>query len=573
MSRSKSSRRIKRKSSKKRNLRKSGGARKSVRSRARRSRRRSQRTRWARHRGGSGASAAAAGASAILQSLALKPDVLSACGKENRYTDTFSSINGIPCNGAIGGEDFCFTCFLPTNMLVAVCMDGHGEIIKENQNTLAWRILEWLQNNSDSIARGDERLNIDLGYNFAKDVSHIYNHGGGGTTLSICVVVPHDDKIRISTFIWGDSDIVLNIDDRHEMLTGGNADDHPSVTRHVEMCKQLKLPMVMPININMHLHPYVTKGMTISPFNDIRQVRGSWINVPISSQAETFETTDAVLNFIERRRSIYGVEVDGWSSEWGDRDALAVRLEKGEVVANPSARRIANKLFNGWNMPFGSQGIGSGSVDARGYGWSDPRCEHPENISPNLGCHWTDKHGDALMQPAGSIGDNHQPGDALPAKLYPVCHIRDLPQGRKCKVVLGSDGLWDVLKIEKLLEIVRSPTDPSSIYSTMASEMTTEGVQKTIMGGLVKNDPRRRGEFIFSHDDVSFIVMDLTAALAASAPSAASPSVSPRASSMDIDIAEYGHEDELGSVHYDGHEYVGMGVDADGKMMYESLYN
>jgi serine/threonine protein phosphatase PrpC len=412
-----------------------------------------------------------------------------------------------------GGEDIVAVTDVAvhgdTKFRLYVAMDGHGGVSQQYQDRLLNALGEFMTTDEiiGVIKSGDVSCLVEMSRKFATEYQATHRTHGG-TTVSVCAVLETPTATKVATLVWGDSDVVLYCNGVAKMFTGGNADDHSTVKSHVDACRALGLPIILPSHATFEFYPYLALGMV---------VRGRVLG-----------TVDDVLDFVAKRISWDEITRVGYPS----RESIGARLAAGEVVANPAARYSLREYIKKWNAgslaaksqakpgsqqdqvkdwetahDHGIQAIGSGAADSDGLGWSDPECKNPERISPNMGCIFRDRYGNFMMQPAGSLGD-HSFDPHMPLKLTPVCEIVELAPGCRFRLVMGSDGLWDVLPHDAVLAVTEARGD-------LYKEMRTTMLQSFPMNPLVCED-------LLTHDDVSFLVVEWTTPAAVELPPARS---------------------------------------------------
>ena len=384
--------------------------------------------------------------------------------------------------GFIGGEDIVLYQNFQSDLgkvFLYINMDGHGRVEEEYQKILAVAIEKFVKNDLFlfAVSKKDEEYIKIESEKFSREF-HLINDTKGGTTCTITILITNSSGgTHVGMISWGDSSSAifhLNKNPRMEVIGNANADELASVQEYVNYCRNNGLTSFLPYHNRMNMFPYLATG------SKIVDKYGRII--------EEFNEAETIISYLCKSLPIEILLEKGYITNI---TSFLNELRNGKVMPNPVCRFHLNELQK--NHPsmgrFGIQGVGSGSVNIDGISWSSYGIANVETISPNIGS------AVAGLQTLKSFGDFYHK-KYLSSSYVPECLFTFVPNLKKANIVMGSDGLWDVLTFNEVYEEVTC--ERKNLYQRMLEVMNDE----PIMRKYKINDR-------ITHDDLSFMVIEI----------------------------------------------------------------
>lgn len=383
--------------------------------------------------------------------------------------------------GVSGGEDMILHQKFDSEngeVYLLLNLDGHGKVDESSQITLAKWCEDFVKRDLIlfSIIKKDEEYLKKMGETFSREF-HLVNFMKGGTTCTLTILIKTNKGTHIGIFSWGDSTAAiyhLGKNPRLETLGSANADEIDAVQEYVNYCRNNGSRAFLPFHNRLKMIPFLATGSRVVDKN--------------SKLIEEFSDAESILAYICNTISIEFLINEGYILSITN---MLNDLRDGKVISNPVCRYQLNQFqkYNDHLGHYGFQGIGSGSINEDGNSWSDSRNYFTKDVSPNIGSSVLG------LQTMKSFGDFYHK-DYLISSYIPEILCSFVPEKNRAKLVMGSDGLWDVLTFQEIYEEVSN--GKYNLYEKMREVMKEEETMK-----------RHQLSERLTHDDVSYLVVDI----------------------------------------------------------------
>jgi len=383
--------------------------------------------------------------------------------------------------GVSGGEDMILHQKFDSEygeVFLFLNLDGHGKVDESYQITLAKWCEDFVKRELIlfSIIKKDRGYLKKMGEIFAREF-HLVNFTKGGTTCTLTILIPTNKGTHIGIFSWGDSTAAiyhLSKNPRLETLGSANADEIEAVQEYVNYCRNNGSKSYLPFHNRLKMIPYLATGSKVIDKNN--------------KLIEEFADAESILVYICNALPIELLIDKGYILSITN---LLSDLKDGKVISNPVCRYQLyhyQKYYDNIGK-YGFQGVGSGSLNENGNSWSDSHNYFIKDVSPNIGSSVLG------LQTMKSFGDFYYK-DYLLSSYIPEIMCSFVPEKNRAKLVMGSDGLWDILTFQEVYEEVSN--EKYNLYEKMGEVMKEEETMK-------KYQLNNR----LTHDDVSYLVVDI----------------------------------------------------------------